>query len=134
VTELRIIDNPPVSGELPATAEDSLALQFAETYADELRYVALWSRWMVWDGTTWKADETRLAFSKAREICREAASECEKPKHAAQLASAKTRAAVISLASDDRRLAATAEQWDTDPDLINTKEEDTKWVRETKDR
>jgi putative DNA primase/helicase len=106
----------------PHFSDEALALTFADRHAHELRYVALWSRWLIWDGFTWKADETRLAFSKAREICRQAASECppKKTKLAAALASAKTRAAVVSLASDDRRLAATAEQWDFDPDSLNT--------------
>jgi putative DNA primase/helicase len=106
----------------PQFSDEALALRFADRHCDGLRYVALWSRWMVWGGTTWKADETRLAFNLARDICREAASECTKVKLAAQLASAKTRAAVITLANDDRRLAVTSDQWDSDPDLLNTRE------------
>jgi putative DNA primase/helicase len=111
-------------GEDISTTEDALALEFAARHACKLRYVALWSRWMIWGGTGWSSDDTRLAFSLAREICREAAHECDpkKTKLAAQLASAKTRAAVIKLANDDRRLAATSDQWDFDPNLFNTKE------------
>jgi putative DNA primase/helicase len=105
----------------PVFADDALALRFAEQHSRELRYVALWSRWMLWDGVAWKSDDTRLAFSFAREVCRKAASECDKAKLAVQLASAKTRAAVIVLANDDRRLAATSEQWDFDLDLFNTR-------------
>ena len=56
----------------------------------------------------------------ARRICREAASECNKDRVAATLASAKTVAAVERLAKADRRLAATADQWDADPWLLNT--------------
>jgi len=37
-----------------------------------------------------------------------------------RLASAKTRAAVVALAGEDRRLAATIEQWNADPWLLNT--------------
>jgi putative DNA primase/helicase len=105
------------------TTEDALALAFAERHAHELRYIAPWSRWMLWDGTGWRADETRLTFSLARKICREAADECDNGKLAAQLASAKTRAAVITLANDDRRIAATADQWDCDPDLFNSEDQ-----------
>src|SRR5262249_28324913 len=36
------------------------------------------------------------------------------------LASAKTRAAVVSMAREDRRIAATIDQWDTDLWLLNT--------------
>jgi putative DNA primase/helicase len=109
----------------PEFSDEALALRFAERHARELRYVALWSRWMIWDSSGWKSDDTRLAFSLAREVCREAASKCppKNTKLAAQLASAKTRAAVITLANDDRRLAATSDQWDSDLDMLNTKED-----------
>ena len=40
------------------------------------------------------------------------------------LASAKTVAAVERLAKADRKLAATFEQWDTDPNKFNTSEGD----------
>jgi putative DNA primase/helicase len=108
----------------PEFSDETLALRFAERHAGRLRYVAVWSRWMLWTGTQWKPDETRLAFNLAREICREAASQCGLKKLAPQLASAKTRAAVISLANDDRRLAAASDQWDADVDLLNTKEQE----------
>jgi putative DNA primase/helicase len=108
----------------PAFSDEALALRFADLHADDLRYVAAWNRWLSWDGGGWKPDETRLAFSLARQVCRKAASECDpKKKLAAQLASAKTRAAVITLANDDRRLAVTADHWDRDLDLLNTKED-----------
>ena len=60
------------------------------------------------------------AFDYSRATCREAAAECNKPKTAAVLASAKTVAAVERLAKADRRLAATVDQWDADPWLLNT--------------
>jgi putative DNA primase/helicase len=104
----------------PAFTDDDLALRFADRHVDDLRYVAVWAKWMHYAGTIWATDETRLAFTLARAICREAASKCNKEKTASALASAKTRAAVITLANDDRRLAATTDQWDFDPDAINT--------------
>ncbi len=60
----------------------------------------------------WLPDETLHAFDLARVICREVAAGCEKP--ASVVASAKTVAAVERLAKADRRLAATAAQWDAD--------------------
>ena len=62
------------------------------------------------------------ALSCARAICRVAASEAEKPGIKTALASAKTVAAVERLAKVDRRIAATIEQWDTDPDAFNSEE------------
>ena len=43
-----------------------------------------------------------------------------KSRVATQICSAKTVAAVVALARADRRLAATTEQWDADPWLLNT--------------
>ena len=104
----------------PAFTDEALALRFAEMHADDLRYVAAWSKWLHWTGTRWKLDETLLAFDFARAVCREAAAQCNNEKTAATLASAKTVAAVERLAKADRRLAATVDQWDVDPWTLNT--------------
>jgi putative DNA primase/helicase len=74
----------------------------------------------MWDGRRWQMDDTLHAFDLARRICREAAAECNKLKIATTLASAKTVAAIERLARSDRRLAATVDQWDADPWLLNT--------------
>jgi putative DNA primase/helicase len=117
----------PGDARPPEFSDEALALTFAERHADKLRFVAKWSEWMLFDGERWVRDETRLAFNMARAICREAAAEhmrqTNKPKGAQPLASAKTRAAVVVLANDDRRLAATADQWDVDSDVLNTPRE-----------
>lgn len=106
----------------PAFSDEALALTFAERHADDLRYVAIWGKWLSWTGTHWRFDETLHAFDLARKVCREAAAACNKPKIAAVVASAKTVAAVERLAKADRRLAATVEQWDVDPWLLNTRD------------
>jgi putative DNA primase/helicase len=106
------------NGELPATAEDSMALVFADRHAAELRYVAMWGHWLVFDGTIWRLDSTLHVFDRARAICREVAADCDKPVGA--VASAKTVAAVERLAKADRRLAAVIEQWDADAWAITT--------------
>ena len=36
----------------PATSDDALALRYAGDHADDLRYVATWSRWMIWRAGT----------------------------------------------------------------------------------
>jgi len=103
------------SGELSPAAEESLALAYAERHAHELRYVAAFGRWMRYDGIRWGFDDTLHAFDRARAICREVALDCDKAKVATAIASAKTVAAVERLAKADRRLAATADQWDLCP-------------------
>jgi putative DNA primase/helicase len=106
----------------PRFSEDALALRFSELYADELRYVARWAQWLRWDGTRWAEDTTLNVYDLAREICREASAQCGENEKATatRLASKSTRAAVESLAQADRRHAATVEQWDIDPWLLNT--------------
>ena len=90
--------------------EDRLALAFAEEHANNLRYVAAWGQWLGWDGTRWIPDTTLHTFDRVRGLCREMSSK----------ASAQTVAAVERLARADRRLAATVDQWDTGPWLLNT--------------
>jgi putative DNA primase/helicase len=104
----------------PAFSEEDLALRFSRRHRDELRFVAKWGQWYRYDGQRWKPDDTRKTFSLARDLCRDVASKVNKPREAKTIANAKTRMAVVSLASDDRRHAGTVDQWDSDPWLLNT--------------
>ena len=104
----------------PAFSDDALALRFAEHHADNLRYVAKWGEWLLWDGQCWQVEETLRVWHFVRKVCREAAAQCNDGKVAFAIASAKTVAAVERLARSDRRLAATVAQWDADPWLLNT--------------
>lgn len=104
----------------PEFSDEALALKFAEQHSHSLRYVAKFRKWIAWDGTRWKRENTLLALSHARTICRSAAAECNDPNVAKRIASAATISAVERLARADRRLAATADQWDLDPWLLNT--------------
>jgi hypothetical protein len=104
----------------PAFSDEALALSFAEEHADKLRYIAAWSKWHVWNGKRWTSDDTKLAFDTVRRACRKASRQCNQDNAAKSLASAKTVAAVERLATADRRLAATTDQWDADPWLLNT--------------
>jgi putative DNA primase/helicase len=89
--------------------EDRVALAFAAELADQLRYIAKSNRWMRWNGTCWQEASTLAAFDESRKLCRNAGD-----------ARGKTVAAVITLARSDRRLAAMATQWDTDPMRLQT--------------
>jgi putative DNA primase/helicase len=116
----QVEDTAPVQDTAPAFSEQAIALEFANRYADTLRYVAQWSKWFVWDGTIWRDDKTRTVFTRANKMCREIARSTNKPGISKTIASAKTRAAVVALAGEDPRLVATIDQWDTDPWLLNT--------------
>ncbi len=104
----------------PGFTDEDLALKFTRKHRNQLRYVARWGQWFIWNGAVWIEDDTLKAFDLSRAICRKASSACSHAKIAAAVASAKTVAAVERLAKADRGHAATTEQWDADPWLLNT--------------
>jgi putative DNA primase/helicase len=113
-----------VSGEPlpPQFSEEALALRFSRQYEGELRYVAGWGRWMCWDETRWREDDTLAVFDQCRSICRRASAECgdAQVRAAMKIAAAQTVTAIERLARADRRHAAMVEHWDADPWLLNT--------------
>jgi putative DNA primase/helicase len=115
LAQLQLADARP-----PEFSDEALALHFAEKHADDLRYVAAWGKWLVWTGKYWPRDDTLLAFDWVRAECRAASALAERANVKRDLASAQTVAAVERLAKADRRLAATVDQWDADPWLLNT--------------
>jgi P4 family phage/plasmid primase-like protien len=104
----------------PEFSDDALALEFTGRHADELRYVAKWGTWLHWDGTRWKFEDTLKAFDLARGVAREFANACSKPDSKPKIARAAKVAAIEKLSRADRRHAATVDQWDADPWLLNT--------------
>lgn len=102
----------PLKQIAPAFSDEAMALAFADRHGPSLRYVALWGSWMSWTGAHWRSDSTLHAYDLARQIARETATGCNHKKTAAQIASAKTVAAIEKLAKADRRIAATEDQWD----------------------
>ena len=112
--------NPPEPGPsppepekhgLPNYSDEALALTFADRHHADLRFVPLWSKWLLWDGSRWKLDDRTVAFTRARIICREVAA-TYKGKRACDIASSKKVAAIGTLARGDSRHVATADQWD----------------------
>ena len=59
-------------------------------------------------------------FDLARKVCRDKSAECDDDRTASRIASASTVYAVERLARADRQHAATVDQWDADPWLLNT--------------
>jgi putative DNA primase/helicase len=118
----KVVATPIDTAQAPAFSDDALALEFADRHAENLRFVATWNKWLFWDCAHWQFEETLRAWDFAREVCRDAADDRGKIEAdaASSLASAKTVAAVERLARSDRRLAATIDQWDADPWLLNT--------------
>lgn len=103
----------------PEFADDALALNFSAAYGDVARYVDAWGRWFLWDGKVWKHDDTLRVRDVCRRTCRSYAVNAP-PSVQKSVTSAKTIRAVEMLAQADRRHAATVNQWDADPWLLNT--------------
>jgi putative DNA primase/helicase len=101
--------------------EDGVALAFVHRFKDQLRYCHHTGAWFQWNGSTWRREETKLAFSWARQTCRERAREAKADdKIRAILARAATAAAVERFAQSDRAFAVTSETWDRDAWLLGT--------------
>ncbi len=110
----------PSADETAEFSDNDLALQFSDLHADELRYVDDWGCWMRWLEELWGKDRVLHTFDLARELCRGAAAHAKSLPTKRRINSAATVAAIERLARCDKRHAATAEQWDADPWLLNT--------------
>jgi putative DNA primase/helicase len=104
----------------PTAGDDDIALRFSCQHCDDLRFTAAWGRWNHWNGSRWEQDDTRNTLDMVRRTCREVSSDCGDEDLGRHVASASTVAAVERLARADRRHAATVDQWDADPWLLNT--------------
>jgi putative DNA primase/helicase len=104
ITELADARAKKVAGE------NKIANAFAAKYADQLRYVAKWNQWFSFEEGRWREDTTLHTYDRIRRFC-------ETTKKSPN---AKTVAGIERLAKSDRRFAATHDQWDTDPWLLNT--------------
>ena len=104
----------------PDYSEEALALAFARLHGGDLRYVAAWGQWYRWTGSMWRPDETREVPDLIRAVDRAAAESAPAAHIARSLASSKTASSVDRLSTSDRRVAATVDQWDADPWLLNT--------------
>jgi putative DNA primase/helicase len=90
--------------------ENKIANAFAAKYADQLRYVAKWNQWFAFEDGRWREDTTLHTYDRIRRFC-------ETTKKSPN---AKAVGGIERLAKSDRRFAATHDQWDTDPWLLNT--------------
>lgn len=104
----------------PTAGDDDIALRFSCQHCNDLRYTAAWGRWNHWNGSRWEQDDTRNTLDMVRRTCREVSSDCGDQILGRHVASGSTVAAVERLARADRRHAATVDQWDADPWLLNT--------------
>jgi putative DNA primase/helicase len=105
-----------------AMSEDMMADRFADVHGGRWRFVKPWGSWFEWRGDGWYRDDTAMVDRLAVELVRQAVYWPE----AANLSAAEKRripsrrvaGAVRDCASNDRRIAATIDQWDTEMWLL----------------
>ena len=110
-------------GDAPAAmSEDFMAERFAHEHAERWRYVKPWGSWFEWRGDGWYKDETGLIDHHAVQMTRKAIYWPEAKELSAdarrRVNSRRTAGAIRDLAMSDRRLAAVADQWDSDTWLL----------------
>jgi putative DNA primase/helicase len=108
---------------LPAAmSEDALADHFAAVHCDKWRFVKLWGSWLEWRGDGWHKDETGKSDRMCIEITRQALYWTEAaqltPDGKRRISSKRTAGAIRDMAANDRRIAATVDQWDRDSWLL----------------
>jgi P4 family phage/plasmid primase-like protien len=118
----RLWDRAGAAGadDAPAFSDEAIALQLTAEQGDDARYVAVWNRWLLWNDGHWVFDNTMQMWNRARDLCRRVSKGTQNKKLAADVASHKKVAAVISLARADRQHAAMTSQWDTDLWLLKS--------------
>lgn len=108
-------EQPPV-----ANSDDALANILADRITGDWHYVGRWGDWLHWNGQRWEVDERLAIVGPARAVCREAGVALGANSMARGVSSAKTIQNVVSLARSDPGIAATPENFDADPWLLNT--------------
>jgi putative DNA primase/helicase len=105
------------------------ARRFTDEHQDDLRYVAKWKRWHVWDGKRWRPDDTGEVQRRAKatvrglyESARHLKSQEERRRRlgfAAAAQSAKRIDGMIRLATSESPFPVTPDQLDANPLLLN---------------
>ncbi len=121
---------PPISVEkgniYKTLGEADIADRFVDLHGETMRYVSSWNRWMFYEGNAWHSEKTDYAYSCVRQIMKEVIDQNRanlKPQEIRDLKKTSYRNAAVTAARADRRIAATADQWDKDIYLLNTPNE-----------
>ena len=99
------------------------ARRFAGMHVDKLRYCHPWKKWLAWDGTRWRIDESGRAQTLAKQTCDRLWTEARQHgsddglKHAAKSAQGPRVKAMVELARDE--LAVSPSELDSYPWLLN---------------
>ena len=105
------------------------ARRFIRQHGQDLRFVPLWKKWLLWDGTRWAVDDTYKVTQRAKETVRslptELASIQEDEKrraflqHIARSEGYRWIANIVELAKSEPGVPVSSEQLDADPWVLN---------------
>ncbi|MGY6662210.1 MAG: phage/plasmid primase, P4 family [Glycocaulis sp.] len=118
--DLPALDLPEETLDGFPVSEDGVALAFEARFRSRLRFDHSAGKWFEWTGSHWQREETKLAFTWARETCRAMARADPKAFAAKAMSKAASAAAVERFAQASRVFAVTAEHWDTDAWQLGT--------------
>lgn len=117
-------DASNVVGAVPDGSDQAVAMLFIEQYGDIVRRVAKLDLWLVFNGMRWENDDIGKVRELARKVCQEAAARFltgdANVGFARSVASATKIDNILKIVQSDPKIAATHDQWDTDPMLLNT--------------
>jgi len=112
-------DDEPLPAEM---SEDHVAMEFAASQCDDLRYVAARNLWLVWDGSYWKPDAKKEVDRRSIEFCRTALSWPDAasltPEGRRKIGSKRFWWNMRDNTSSDRRISAEESQFNADPYLL----------------
>jgi putative DNA primase/helicase len=101
------------------------AKRFIRQHGQDLRFVQLWKKWLMWDGTRWAVDDTYKVIQRAKETVRslptELASIQEDEKrraflqHIARSEGYRWIANIVELAKSEPGVPVSSDQLDADP-------------------
>lgn len=106
--------------DAPSLSEDAIAARFVARHAAQTRHCTGLGGWMCWTGTHWRRDDVSAARELMRHVCRVVAKETDSAPLARRIASDKTVAAALRLASADPAISSSVDLWDTAPMCLNT--------------
>jgi putative DNA primase/helicase len=105
------------------------AYRLVTEYGKDIRYIAPWKKWVVWNGTHWEVDDGPLIYTKELEMVRSIYAELFKTadyreklqieKYAMQSESTHRRAQSVKAATWIPELNASVDNLDRDPWLLN---------------
>jgi putative DNA primase/helicase len=105
------------------------AKRFISQYGRDVRYVPLWKKWLLWDGTRWAVDGTYNVIQRAKETVRSLPTELASiqederrrsfAQHMARSESHGRIVDMVELAKSEPGVPVTPEQLDADPWVLN---------------